>query len=754
MEQMSVTRRQDIIAQIERAEALYKANLYGPLQPLMDSIQELIVFLDEDHYTDYARYYRLYMLYVGAFEIVNMEVLQSYVVALENIREAKASDYEHVCSYYTLCDEALYEKALMLYPYNETLHLHYALKLQHDKRYSEAILVLKYVLECYPALTEARLLLWDIESEQLEHLCETTEEANAEELLQLASNTHNIKVLKGVLLDERLDQKSQDLARIHVALWENKSSENKNLWITEWRHLELADTTRMLLADYAKSFMMYDMVSQILGAPSKPEFPEEDYTSFEDYKTYMHALAHSGWQLAQHQYELIGNSAYYYSKNKKTIEICVERGLALNPKNPLLLVLKAKSFFFNQNYNETGQAYHEAFRNGLRMSEYLFYLLEVNSRIESWQGILDIVVQFHRRQTPTLKTLFFQARALVKLGRLDEAHEVINEALADFPLPQHSYAPWLYNLRMIIHKHNQNYTAFFEDMYSEINYYQIGDSDYCSTMNMCVEALIEMGDYKEAHKYAIYNYEQEQLAPELYTVFQWICFYDFLAKPEDLEAVSTAQLIDNPTTFLEHRNNGFIYWMLRDFTAGSEALKLAAEQATNKAYYLKLALSCADENFDDITPTLALNEYIQNEVPQAKDWKLGFDYARALHSEKRYHESYSAYQQLLQHYPDYSFFQFEKDEYHVLLTVLKEASKGVENIPNYIKYNAMFLSKDQPSAQALLEHLEIANTYSKDDLFLHHNLLEQLSKMEVEFENDELNTLKDIKSELRRAYFV
>ncbi|WP_299779002.1 tetratricopeptide repeat protein [uncultured Formosa sp.] len=750
---MSVT-RQDLIQQIKRAEDLYKANLFTHLEPIITHINENFEILGDRNLADIARYYRICMLYIGVYEELNIDAMESYLNALINIKEVLPSDYEYVCSYYKQCNESVYEMALIAHPYNETLHLHYALKLQEEKRFNEAIITLKYILECYPALTEARFLLWDIQSTQLEQLCDSSEEADCYELLDLASATHNTAVLKGLQLDERLDLASQNLARIQVDLWERKASENQKQWVSEWRLLELNNTTRILLADYAKSFMKYDMVSQILGAPEQPNFPEEDYSNFKEYRAYMQALANSGWQLAQHQYVLIGNSSYYYSKNKKTLEICVERGLALNPKNPVLLVLKAKSFFFNLNYQETGQAYHEAYRNGLRMSEYLFYLLEVNSRIESWQGILDIVVQFHRRKTPTLKTLFFQARALVKLGRFDEAHEVINEALNDFPLPPHSYAPWLYNLRMVIHKRNQNFTAFFEDMYAEIEFYKIGDSDYCSTMNMCIEALIEMGDYKEAHKYAIYNYEQEQLAPELYTVFKWICFFDYLAKPDDLPDVTTDDLIDNPTTFLEHRNNGFVHWMLGDNTAAATALQKTAPLATNKAYYLKLALSCANEGFGENEPAITLCETIQKEVPQSRDWKLGFDYANLLHQEQRYAESYDAFQKLLQNYPDYCFFQFEKDEFNVLLKVLKEASKGFGYLEDYTKYNAMFLSRDKPSELALLEHLEIAKTNSKDDIFLQHNLLENISKLDIAFENDELETLKQIKSKIRSIYFA
>ncbi|QXP59993.1 hypothetical protein [Olleya sp. HaHaR_3_96] len=748
---MSLTRK-EVIKQIEHAEALYKANLYAPLQSVISNIQENFDVLGDNNLADNARYYRIYMLYLGAFEEINMDVMESYLQALIDINEVLPSDYEYVCSYYKQCKEWVYETALMTYSYNETLHLHYALKLQEDRRFEEAIITLKYILECYPALTEARLLLWDIQSAQLEQLCASSEEADCFELLDLASATHNKTVLKGLQLDDRLDQAGKNLAMIQVEIWTKWSAEIKKLWDKEWKHFDLTDHTRLLLADFAKNFMKYDFVSQIVATPPEPEFPEENYTNFEEYQIYMKALANSGWQSAQHQYVLIGNSGYYHTKNKQTIEVCVERGLALNPKNPLLHVLKAKSFFLDEDYNQTGNAYHDAFRNGLRMSEYLQYLLEVNGRIESWQGILDIVVQFHRRETPTLKTLFFQARALFRLHRFDEALEVINEALADFPLPKHSFAPWLYNLRMIIYRRNHNYTAFFEDMHAEIDFYEVGDNDYCGTMNMCVEALVEMGDYEECHKYAIYNFEHGKLSSELRPVFQWICYYTFLETPEALGKVTVADLIDNPTTFSEYRNNGFIQWMLRDNTAGAESLKMAAELSTNKACYLKLALHCLTAGFDN-KATISLCETIKKEVPEARSWQLDFDYANTLQQDKRYKDTITAYQNLLQSYPKKTFINFPKDQYHMMLKAFKDASKGLDNVEDYTKYNAMFLSKDNPSDTALLDHLEIAKTHSKDDLFLQHNLLESISKLNIEFKNGELEMLKEIKSTIRADYF-
>ncbi|MBI6120844.1 tetratricopeptide repeat protein [Salegentibacter maritimus] len=745
-------RKEEVIQHIERAEQLYKANLYKHLTPHISAVQENFEALDSA--TEYARYYRLVMLYIAAFEEINMPVMQSYLEALEAINEIQASDYEVICSCYHQCPGAVYEKALMQYPYNETLHLHYALKLQNEKRFLEAIGILKYILECYPATTEARLLLWEIETAYLEELCCSTEEANCYELLDLASATHNLEVLKGLELDERLDEASKSLIYIQIALWEKRSVEILEYWKTEWKLLELSDRARYLLADYARAFMMYNMVSQILRAPSKPEFPTDEFTSFQEYKEYMKAVSNSGWQLAQHHYLLVGNSAYFHTGDRKVLNICVEQGLALNPKNPLLLVLKAKSFYLEENYNQTAAAYHEAYRNGLAMSEYLFYLLEVNNRIQSWQGILDIVTQFHKRKSPTLKTMFFKARALVMLQEFDAALEVINEALQDFPLPAHSYAPWFYNLRMLIHKRNHNYKAFLEDMHEEINYYKIGDSDYCSTMNMCVETIFEMGDYEECYKFAIYNYEQEQLSPELYPVLQWLCFYDFLIeKPDDLNDVTENDLIEEPTTFIDYRNNGLLHWIMGNHDAATASLELAAGLTTNKAYYLKLALTCSKEAFHN-SKSIRLCETIKKELPESQEWKIDFDYANLLREEKQYKAALHSFKQVLQGYPDHSFFQFPKDDNHVMLRSLKECAKELGDIHELIKYNAMLLSKDNPSINLLKEHQEITNEKDKQDIFVRHNLLEGLFQLGTDMSKAESDELIQIKTKIRTNYFA
>jgi hypothetical protein len=45
----------------------------------------------------------------------------------------QASDYElYVCSYYKECENEVSENALIQFPYNENLHVYYALKLQEE----------------------------------------------------------------------------------------------------------------------------------------------------------------------------------------------------------------------------------------------------------------------------------------------------------------------------------------------------------------------------------------------------------------------------------------------------------------------------------------------------------------------------------------------------------------------------------------------------------------------------------------------
>ena len=747
---MMITRK-DLIQHITRAEQLYAANLYSQLASHITAVQEHFEQLEE---TDYARFYRIVMLYICAFEDVNMPVMESYLEALESIGEVEASDYELICSYYTQCDESIYKKAVVAFPYNDTLHLHYALKLQHDKRYADAILILEYILECYPALTEVRFLLHDVQTAQLLKLCASEEAAHYNDVLTLASATHNLDALTGLEMDPRLDPKSKTLIHIQLSIWNSKSVEIAQHWQTEWKLLDLTPTTRYLLADYAQSFMRYDLVAQILRAPKTPEFPEDNFSTFDQYKVYMQDLANSGWQLAQHHYLLVGNSAYYHTGDDNIFNICVKQGLAQNPKNPLLLVLKAKYFYSKEDYNQTGAAYHEAFKNGLRLSEYLFYLLEVNNRIKSWQGILDIVKQFHKGQTPTLKTLFFQARALVNLQQHDAALEVINEALEDFPHPAHSYAPWLYNMRMEYHRKNHNYDAFLEDLHKEVGFYKTGDNDYCQTINCGVEALFEKEDYEECYNYAIYNHEQGKLYPHLYPVFQWICFYEFaLQKPDDLEDVTTADLVTQPSTFIDYRNNGLIYWILEDYIAAANALQQAANLATNKALYLRLAIACANEGFN-YDKSEILCEIFKTETPEARNWRTDYDYCQIILDKDDYQEAYKVFSELLQSYPETSFYAFPRAFNNMFASVFRDCSKGMNNLPAFHKYTAMHLSNDNPSVYVAKEEQTYADQHYTNDLFLRHNLLEYASRLECGLTDVEKDALLQIKSTISNTYFV
>ncbi|WP_430427497.1 hypothetical protein [Maribacter litoralis] len=749
---MSLT-RQEVLQHIEEAHALLIAKKYAELNPIITAIQDNLDVLGYKYPKDNARYYRFFMLYMGAFEKVNIEVMHSYVEALEQVGQVLASDYEYICSYYKTCPESVYEKALQAYPYNETLHIHYALKLKVEKRYTEAIAVLKYVLECYPATTEARFLLWEIESAQLDDLVTSSEEADCYELLNLASATHNLDVLKGLQLDTRLDKKSKHLTYIQVAIWENRSVEIIEQWNSEWKSVELTDLTRNVLADYAKAFMIYELVPQILKAPQQPEFPQTDFTNFTEYKAYMQALTNSGWQLAQHHYLLLGNAAYFYSNNKNAVAICLKRGLELNEKNPLLLNLKAMTLKSEDKNQEAGAIYHEAFRNGLTMDNYLLYLIELNNRIESYQGVLDTVKQFHIRHTPTLKSLFFKARALFKFHRDDEALVVLNEALQDFPLRSRSYAPWMLHYRMIINKRKRNYTQYFIDQQAEINYYVDGDDDYFNTTNLAVETIFEQGEYEECYKYAIYNHEQGKLAEELYPIFQWICFYDFLLeKPEDLQDVTEANINQQPETFEDFRNNGLIYWMLDDHTAAAESLMLAASKAINKAIYLKLALTCAQEGFKNAL-CLTICETIRKEVPEAREFKTDYIYANILNDEQRHQEAYKVLSNVLKSYPERAFFEFPKD-FNYLLHTLKNNAKALEDMSGYNKYISMLLSRDNPIENQLREQQDLAKSQSEEDLFLQHNFMENLARLNFELYPEEQEELKEMKMRIKAAHFA
>jgi len=305
---------------------------------------------------------------------------------------------------------------------------------------------------------------------------------------------------------------------------------------------------------------------------------------------------------------------------------------------------------------------------------------------------------------------------------------------------------------MIVHMNNQNYTAFFEDMQSEINYYKIGDINYCSTMNLCVEALLEMNDYKECHKYAIYNHEQGQLAQELYPVFKWICYYDYLPKPEDLAPASEDDLVKNPTTFIEFRNNGLIHWILNNFDAAIGNLSQAAHMANNKAFYLKMVASCAEDSFNN-AEALSAYKTAKEQAPEASDYKTLFKLYNFYNEENEPKKALETLQHSIQSYPDYTFFDFPRDEFNMMLRSHKLLAQQLKDVDGFTKYSAMFLSKDQPSVQALYDQLTHIKTHFASDDVLLHNILEELSQRDEDFDEAHSELLKATKSKIRDAYF-
>ncbi|WBL21131.1 hypothetical protein [Zunongwangia sp. HRR-M8] len=743
---MELTREQ-VITHIEQAEAAYANQLNRQLESHIVAIQENFDALEAQDQAICIRYYRLYMRFLTLFEEVKISAMQTYFEALENEGVLEASDYELICSFYKICPQAIYEKALMAYSYNETLHLHYALKLKEECRFTEAIEVLEYILECYPGSTDCRFLLWEIKQEYLDELCNSEKEIEATQLLDLASATHNKSVLKGLELDPRLTSAEKYHVQIQLAVWQNRSVENRNQWRAEWKHVELANQTRDLLADYAKAFMMYDMVDEVLKFPEAPNFPEENYSDFAAYRTYMLALTNAGWQRAQHHYLLIGKSCYHYSKDLKKMAYCLQQGLELHPKNPLLLELKGKFFFFQADYQQASEAFNEAFKQGLSATDYLQTSMDVYDRVNNYKGILQTVNQFHQRHFPNVKSTCFRGIALVKLGFLDHAFEVFTEGIENYP--QSAFHAWMYYWRAVIHKHHKNYDLMLKDIQSEVKFYPEGSSDYCNSMNLCMVSFFETGDYKKSHQYGVYCFEQAQLDADLHTVLKWICFYSYLPKPEGLEKASEADLIANPETFIHYRNNGLTYWMIGNYTEAIDSLLIAVEKDVEKGLYYQLAYLCARESPGKESAVRIYRDLVK-EVPEARNWEIDISYTGLLERTQNFKEAKEAFLNFTASYPYEVFYNFAQHKSMIIQT-LRESAKGEMNIKDYTRYTAVLLSKENPLEIYLQEHQQIAEDFHKEDLFLYHNLLAG-SKTEVT--EEKTKKLRKIKAELIQNYFA
>ncbi|MBW2960562.1 tetratricopeptide repeat protein [Mesonia aestuariivivens] len=746
---MELTREQ-VITHIEQAEAAYANQQNRQLESHIVAIQENFDALEAQDQGICIRYYRLYMRFLTLFEQVKISAMQTYLEALETEGVVEASDYELICSFYKLCPQEIYEKALIAYSYNETLHIHYALKLKEERRFTEAIEVVDYVLECYPGNTECRFLLWEIKQEYLDELCNAEEEIEATQLLSLASATHHKSVLKGLELDPRLTPAEKYHVQIQLAVWGNRSVENRNQWRAEWQHVELADQTRDLLADYAKAFMMYDMVDEVLKFPEAPHFPEENYTDFSGYRAYILAVTNAGWQRAQHHYLLIGKSCYHYSKDLKKMAYCLQQGLELHPKNPLLLELKGKFFFFQGDYEQAAAGFNEAFKQGLSATDFLQTSMDLNDRVKNSKGILQTVNQFHQRHFPNAKSTCFRGIALVKLGFLDQAFEVFTEGIENYP--QSAFHAWMYYWRAVIHKHHKNYDLMLKDIQSEVKFYPEGSSDYCNSMNLCMASFFEKGDYKKSHQYGAYCFEQRQLDADLHTVLKWICFYNYLPKPKGLEEASEADLITNPASFIDYRNNGLTYWMIGNYTEAINSLLLAAEKDTEKGLYYQLAYHCARLSPDKEVAVRIYRDLVK-EVPEARNWEIDISYTGLLEQTQNFKEAKEGFLNFTASYPYEVFYNFAKHKDMVIQT-LKESAKGEGNLKDYTRYSAVLLSKENPNESYLKEHQQIAEDFHQEDLFLRHNLLARLARFETEDNEEEFQKIKNLKAEIIQNHFA
>ncbi|MGS2763013.1 hypothetical protein [Sinomicrobium sp. M5D2P9] len=108
-------------------------------------------------------------------------------------------------------------------------------------------------------------------------------------------------------------------------------------------------------------------------------------------------------------------------------------------------------------------------------------------------------------------------------------------------------------------------------------------------------------------------------------------------------------------------------------------------------------------------------------------------------------------------YPYRAFYDYPED-INYLAAVIKNTSENgellVHILRNCLKYNKMFLSKENLQENQLKEHQQIADSNSKEDLFLHFGLLESSSRFSMEMEVLETQELQKIKSYLRTTYFA
>ena len=136
-----------------------------------------------------------------------------------------------------------------------------------------------------------------------------------------------------------------------------------------------------------------------------------------------------------------------------------------------------------------------------------------------------------------------------------------------------------------------------------------------------------------------------------------------------------------------------------------------------------------------------------------REFKTDYTYANILNDEQRHQEAYDSLLNVLKSYPERAFFEFPKD-FNNLLHTLKNNAKALEDMGGYNKYISMLLSRDNPIENQLREQQELAKSQSEDDLFLQHNLMENLARFNFEMHPEEQEELKEMKKRIKAAHFA
>ena len=78
----------------------------------------------------------------------------------------------------------------------------------------------------------------------------------------------------------------------------------------------------------------------------------------------------------------------------------------------------------------------------------------------------------------------------------------------------------------------------------------------------------------------------------------------------------------------------------------------------------------------------------------------------------------------------------------------------MENMNTYNKYISMLLSRDTTIENQLREQQELSKLQSEEDLFLQHNLMENLVRFNFELYPEEQEELKEMKMRIKASHFA